>query len=475
VFGKLLNLARRRRPRTPTPDSRRERVRPRLVRLDARDLPSSTIVLSNAVTINGTIGRDDIWVESNQGVLQVWVNSDSYLCLFATSLAVNAGGGDDEIFVSRLAAGTQTAINGGAGYDVIDVGLNGSLAQMPGTFTVDGDADGGTLACWDDASTTNGITYAVGETATGPYVSRTFGSSQFRASYSRITLLGLRTSQGSDNVNVESVPYSTEVEVRSNNGADWITICPTGKNLDRVRGRVSVFGGRSTATASDTLIIRDENNAFPDAYTLDTGSLTRVWMGGISFYEIESFGFYAGSGDNVITLDYDPFIYVDALVYAGAGNDTVIGGMADNIVYGGPGDDILLGNDGNDRLIGEDGRDMLVGGNGADYLDGGAGEDILIDGTTIYGNDLTALTSIMTEWRGTGRTYSQRANVINFAGVTGGFGLASTTVTNDASVDTLLGGSGQDWLWAMRSNPTPTQPLDSFPDWDGTLPERLNY
>jgi Ca2+-binding RTX toxin-like protein len=70
----------------------------------------------------------------------------------------------------------------------------------------------------------------------------------------------------------------------------------------------------------------------------------------------------------------------------GGGHDELDGGDGDDFAQGNAGDDILRGGNGNDRLngsgghdqlIGQDGNDRLLGGAGRDRIDGGSGNDFL--------------------------------------------------------------------------------------------------
>ena len=84
------------------------------------------------------------------------------------------------------------------------------------------------------------------------------------------------------------------------------------------------------------------------------------------------------TGDNIhisndtiaSTLQYGN---ADQLVYAGSGNDTVIGGTGINILFAGSGNDILLGGAGTDYLFGGSGASRLSGGAGTNYLQSGTG------------------------------------------------------------------------------------------------------
>jgi Ca2+-binding RTX toxin-like protein len=62
-------------------------------------------------------------------------------------------------------------------------------------------------------------------------------------------------------------------------------------------------------------------------------------------------------------------------VYAGEGNDRIIGSDVHDSIFGGGNDDKLFGNGANDELHGEDGDDELDGGGGADWMVGGTGWD----------------------------------------------------------------------------------------------------
>lgn len=65
----------------------------------------------------------------------------------------------------------------------------------------------------------------------------------------------------------------------------------------------------------------------------------------------------------------------DRIVFAGGGNDTVVGSTGKDELYGGTGNDVIDGNAGNDLLYGGSGNDTLDGGNDNDTLSGGSGND----------------------------------------------------------------------------------------------------
>ena len=71
----------------------------------------------------------------------------------------------------------------------------------------------------------------------------------------------------------------------------------------------------------------------------------------------------AGAGNFSIVLD--PSVTVNAVLYAGSGNDTLAAGSGNDILYSGAGSATLKAGAGNDTLVALNGsRNTLVGGPG---------------------------------------------------------------------------------------------------------------
>ena len=106
--------------------------------------------------------------------------------------------------------------------------------------------------------------------------------------------------------------------------------------------------------------------------------------------------FAGGGNDAVIGNGLNNRIFLgsgDDIANGGAGNDLIFGGWGDDLLlggtgrdklFGGFGDDLLEGQDGRDHLSGGFGNDILFGGDDRDYLSGGWGQDIIVGGS---GND----------------------------------------------------------------------------------------
>jgi Ca2+-binding RTX toxin-like protein len=221
--------------------------------------------------------------------------------------------------------------------------------------------------------------------------------------------------------------------------------------LADVQGRRLVVNGTS---ANDDILIQ------PNASSPGTVS---VLFNGVKVYEAKLAEFdrvivHAGSGNDKIMLAAN--LLVDAVLDGGDGNDTISGGQ---------GNDILLGRAGKDKLSGGIGRDLLIGGAGADSLSGGSkpatsdDSDILIGGTTAHDDNTTALDQILAEWTST-RLYTDRVQRLS-SGMAGLPKLNSSTVSDDAAIDSLLGGPDLDWFFGMARQDRLI---------DRTLQERVN-
>jgi hypothetical protein len=128
-------------------------------------------------------------------------------------------------------------------------------------------------------------------------------------------------------------------------------------------------------------------------------------------------------------------VAVPALLFAGNGNCTLsaAGSSAGNVLVGGAG---------KDSLTGGAGRDILIGGGGADILQAGSGGDVLIGGSTTLAADVTALAALLAEWDSADSYLTRVQTLFGMAG-----GLNHATVINDAQINQLVGGTGQDWFW----------------------------
>lgn len=108
------------------------------------------------------------------------------------------------------------------------------------------------------------------------------------------------------------------------------------------------------------------------AYTIDRDHFDVEWQ---NLFSHEQDARLVGAGD---------------VIYAGAGDDVLLGLMGNDILFGESGNDLLAGGDADDTLLGGEDNDLMTGDGGKaldgdsrpiaqgnDYLDGGAGDDWL--------------------------------------------------------------------------------------------------
>lgn len=94
--------------------------------------------------------------------------------------------------------------------------------------------------------------------------------------------------------------------------------------------------------------------------------------------QVEQIHVYLSEGDD----SYDGrAMAIEQHVWAGSGDDEVMGGRGADRLFGGVGNDELRGFAGRDKLVGGTGNDVLIGGGDKDVLEGRDGDDILAGGT----------------------------------------------------------------------------------------------
>lgn len=134
------------------------------------------------------------------------------------------------------------------------------------------------------------------------------------------------------------------------------------------------------ATASlrnGVLSVLGSNIAETIRVTQVNDTITVEGVGRFSARTVKSITVDARAGDDYIDLRT---LRIGATVYAGAGNDRVVGTLAADSIFGGLGNDRVFALSGNDVIYGEAGNDVLLGQDGYDYLLGGDGVDFLDDG-----------------------------------------------------------------------------------------------
>jgi len=202
--------------------------------------------------------------------------------------------------------------------------------------------------------------------------------------------------------------------------------------------------------------------------------------------EVRVFGL---GGDDVIRLVETNGVLPRAMLFGGAGNDTLIGGsgadqlfgeLDDDTLFGMGGDDLLAGGSGNDVLTGGDGNDQLFGGSGDDRfvwnpgddtdlveggdgldtaeVNGGAGSEVFtasangdrvrLDrlGPGAFALDIGTTENLVLRMGGGDDSFSASGNLAALIGVAVDGGSGNDTIHGSNGADQLAGGDGNDFI-----------------------------
>ena len=315
-----------------------------------------------AVTLSGTSGDDTIAIVATPAATTVTINGTPTVVPVTPSetIVINAGGGadtinvegatipvtvngeigDDRIALSPLAMNLdaierRVTFNGGAGADAAV--LNDQTNSFDEEFTVDAELiQRGFFGGLAYSEQTESLTLNNGLDA---------GVRPSPGSPARGASSAAEGSDGSNVINIDSLPQATTLVLNTGGGDDQIHFAPAGMLLDPIEGPVLVNG----EAGSDALRLSDQNNAFPDEWDISAEAATRPNFGGVTYDTIEALRLDAGlfsatqpaatrarddgaasagaegGGDNVFNITSLP---APTTVSGGAGNDNFFLGQA---------------------------------------------------------------------------------------------------------------------------------------------------
>lgn len=261
----------------------------------------------------------------------------------------------------------------------------------------------------------------------------------YTESFTGVTAITINGSGGDDIVYLDSgvgfgLPFSVSIQMDGKAGND---VLQGGKMNDTILGG----DGNDSIRGSDG----------GDSLSGENGNDTIVGETGADTIFGDSGDDLLDAGDRLAT---GPFAVFADSVSGGLNNDTIYGDAGQDTMTGGDGDDVIIHGG---SILGGTGRDLLIGPEGAQSVNGGDDDDIVISGDTSYRINLPALAAIMGVWTNTAISYPTRVSQIT-TGVSYGGGLTakldSTTVHDDASIDTLAGGNGTDWFFGRNTGGT---------------------
>jgi Ca2+-binding RTX toxin-like protein len=374
----------------------------------------------DSVTVNGTNGDDVIAIASAAG--QIVVNGLQAQVVIDHAeandkLVINGLGGDDVINASGLEAGKiALQVNSGLGDDII-IGSEGNDTVNGG----DGDdtallGAGDDLFIWnpgDDDDTVEGqdgtdtllfnganIAENIDIFANGGRVLFTRNIANVTMDLNDVETIEFNALGGADNINVGDLSGTDAeliaidlaaaiggtagdgqvdtVTVNATNGDDVVLVSSLGSEV--VVNGLSAQVAVDHAEATDKLVINGlaGDDVF-DASGLEAGKI--------------SLQLFAGAGEDIVIGSAG-----NDAIDGGAGNDVLFGGDGNDTISGGGGDDLIFGDSGNDTFVVSsplDGQDIISGFDG----DAAGGQDTLnldalFDGLGVAAADRTARVSV---------------------------------------------------------------------------------
>jgi Ca2+-binding RTX toxin-like protein len=317
------------------------------------------VIFDGFLRVTGATGNDDI-VVSRQGVNQVVATLNGQMSVFDAGditdrlIVISGSDGNDRI---TLGDGLETLelrvhLSGGFGNDwIAGAGTRDTILGHDGNDTLIG--NGGD----DDINGVRGNDSINGgsgnDTLSGDVGNDTV-----------VTGAGFDAASGGDgNDSVVGDANEDVLFAGENPGGDDGSVTVDGAGILRVQGSPRVDRITVLQIESDRLLVTYNNviKSLPAAVGI------RADLGAGNDW----FDLHLQSGD---------VISIPATIFAGAGDDDVLGGFGADFISGGDGDDELQGWHGNDTISGEDGNDHLEDAGGDDALSGGNGNDLLNGG-----------------------------------------------------------------------------------------------
>jgi hypothetical protein len=403
---------------------------------------------TGSLTVNAGDGNDDIFVDFASGTNVVNVNGGSG----DDSLQVNGTAAADSITVTstQVTRGTETvgyqqiedlAVTGGAGEDeLLVLSTSTAGARLDGEegsddYTVNFGSLAGAVQVDDSGAGADFDTLLVNGTMGMDVLVLSAGlitRDTETVSYAGIEDLTIDAQGGDDTITVEGTDVTTLI--LGGDGDDYFTVNATGPftlTLDGEEG-------------SDTYEIHIGALAglveIDDTGTVGTDTLVVFGTPGddeIFLTDVSITGLGDGSPFNV-TFDGIEVLEVHAL----AGDDLVDGSelTMSVTIFGGDGDDLLIGGSNNDQIFGEGDNDDIIGNLGSDLLDGGDGSDGILGDMGTIERELVAggLATLLTTQNGKLEAPINRPGAIR----------RKVTLDNEGEGgdDTLIGGEGDDYL-----------------------------
>ena len=379
-----------------------------------------------------------------------------------SSLAINGGSAANSFDLEGTAVGTAYTINAGAA-NLIDVeNAAGSLDDILGPVTINGQADDFSIG---DSGSGTGHTYTfTAVPSISPTANRLVRTGAAAITYTGMTTLQMTGAIGvADTFDIESLANNDLTRIYGGGGQDTFSVSPDAQDLDNVSGILDLDAsapGQVTGNAS--LTIDDQGHAGARNWLYDSGALETLvaypsvgsTAHGLQVEFSGAVGVFnrvvvnGGSGGNTFTVDDGPSA-VPVTINAGAGVNTLVGPDATNTW------NITGTNAGTlDGSVIYSSIENLVGGSAVDVFQfAAAGTEASINGGGAPAGmgdwlDYSSLTTPISVNLATGSATNVNGGaagaVTNIQDVHAGDG--GSTMMGDAQGNILVGGSGVDTI-----------------------------
>jgi hypothetical protein len=301
---------------------------------------------TGTLVVRGTGGADTLGVDYNR----VTRGRETVNFGGVQQLTVDAGGGNDTIYVLGTATSTPVTINTGTGNVAIYVttaapvpfGVIGNTDTLFGALTINGQGGTDTLSV-DDTANPRGDAWTI--TASGltrPNVPQVFiiGSnpSPVQITYKKVAAVTLNAGNGNSAFSVQNTAAGTSMTLNVGAGNNTINVTTAASVPVGVIGSTdTLFGGLiiNGQGGTDTLTVDDTANLRSDAWTITANSLTRpnvptfFIIGSpppppveISYSKLAAVTLSAGNGNNTFNVQ-GTAAGTPVTLNAGNGNDTI--------------------------------------------------------------------------------------------------------------------------------------------------------
>ncbi len=132
--------------------------------------------------------------------------------------------------------------------------------------------------------------------------------------------------------------------------------------------------------------------ASTEAGVVTVGSHSLKFEGVERFYGTSGNDTIRGDGARVEAAHFGTPVH-GLTIYAGAGNDSIIGSSQDDVLDGGAGNDTIRGGDGHDFIQSSTGNDLIYGGSGADLINVWVTEGPLWAADSVVGGNVRITTT----------------------------------------------------------------------------------